>query len=83
MKTQGRIEGVSGTHLRCCKIWRHVLVIVSPPEVSPTGDEAGSISCARLKNSSFRRWKRTSTLVTPKVTSLRENLHGFGSSRIR
>lgn len=60
-----------------------MLTIVSPPEASPLGDGTGSIACARLKNSSFLRWKRTSTLVTPKVTSFRVNLHGLGSSRIR
>lgn len=46
-------------------------------------DNTESISSASLKNSSFLRWKRTSTLLTAKYISFNINRLGFGSNRIR
>ena len=48
----------------------------------PEGD-IESTSSACLKNSSFRRWKRTSTLLTAKDMLFNVNRHGFGSRRMR
>jgi len=53
------------------------------PGVSSVDDDTDSISDVCLKNSSLRRWKTTSTLLTAKETPFSVNRHGFGSRRIR
>jgi len=70
-------------YLRCWRMCRQRFDMESLlPEVSFPGDTE-STSSACLKNSSFLRWKRASTLLTAKDKSFNVNRHGFGSRRMR
>jgi hypothetical protein len=61
------------TNLRCCNRCLHRL----PIESAPLSSGMDSTSSPRLRNSSLRRWKRTSTLLTAKEMSFKENRHGL------
>lgn len=78
---QGGSEKVP--HLRCSTRCRHKLAIGSGADGVSTISVSASALGALLKNSSLRRWKRTSTLETANDTPFSVNLDGLGTYRIR